>query len=368
MANTPVDPPPPGQQLIFPAVTSALVIGNDTPTALNIRVRPLKDTIVLECAAVSEDPQAMLSSEAFGPAVVWQVEPGRAFAPREEFGVPAECDAYLIDGADVPAMLLFWNSADFVVQQLPSTVAGGDPARLITISGDPTREVLRWSDHDAVFSAPSSIDPHAKACGIPAASAGVTWETPIPAGKTRIHSVVTAPDGCTKLSVGQNADPDRDWFVCGAAGVQLPFAAGDDVLITPLFFGQDIGPVTGVEFLTDRYTVRLARGTDTVSFGAGGVDVDPDPECGGSHSACGDYLQPMRVSIQESGEHTYRLRAGEDVDLAQGGTLYLVRSEYLPVADTACDGADDATDTGLSIHSVFVELHDSDTPPSDVNP
>jgi len=360
-------PPPDGP---FPSIQADLVLGAASNDALILRIRPLRDSVHLDCAVVARSPSTTLARELFGPAEAWRVEPGRVVQVQGD-GVNAptgECFAALVDGTlhraasgsaprlddnlPVPPALLFWTARDFPPELMGSSQNEVPRDRLVVVSATSAGAV--WQPHSALFSAPPAIDATPIPGCEPAPQGGfIDWETPVPVGSRTLESIASAPDGCHRL-IFASEPAAAAWYVCTGTPT-IPFVAGDTVHLSLVTVGQRFRRVDGVMLLGDGAAMGkrlvLARGGDLATWGDGDWTARDLPECRGSHGACGNLVVPQALSIDAPAGVT-RIVAGDQIAL--GGTLVLHRAERVPVGDDLCLPEAVASD-GLVFESVYFE-------------
>lgn len=344
-------------QQAFPSVVASLVLGNATGSTLVVRVRPLKQSVQLDCALVHKQPGLMLARALFAPAKVWQVESGRAFKVSDPASPKAACEAYLVDGGGLPMQLLFWQHAEFPMTSLPTTVQGAPGDRLLKLQ--PAETGLEIAKHPALFAPPPSLAPGpAPGCAPMDPLAGLAWSEPLPAGDVTVFSILSSPDGCHMLELLGKAGLST-WTVCLPPGA-LPFDEGDAFFAAPLVGGHDLEPLQGFELIgDDSRRVRAGRGTDIVYFGKGSVKIQVSPACAPAHDACGNLLVPLKVALTLDGV-AKELQAGQQVTLGKNAALHLVGAVDVPVVDLACAGGPGSLKktTGATarwVESVYVE-------------
>jgi hypothetical protein len=341
--SRPSDPCPPDVCNSLPEETASLVIGNATVDQRLVRVRRLKESVRVECAAVLADPEHNLSRELFGPAETWLLDPSR--------GLPLQnnaCDAYLVDADGMAPTLLAWSVSQFPPQTVSTSTNAPDPDRTILMQLDANGK-LALAEHPAVFPAPPlEHEPPTAQCQTPESGVGVDWSEPLPGPHTLVD-IVSSPDGCHALQFAAEA-----YYVC-VPQAALPFKPGDLIDIEAL-------PVSGGSFpeagerapLAD--ILRISGPTHTVLVVRGNVlarhelaktgeplteptiEAEPLAGCPGAHDECGGLSMPLDISLL--GDHVSGVdfvRAGGTVTLADGyGTLHVVRAEAMPVRDTDC--------------------------------
>ena len=330
-----------------PMITADLVIGSETSGTLIMRIRALRDEVVVDCDAAIRNPTAAFSRALFAPAVAWQIDSGRIVqAQGDGFMVPdRECTALLIDGtfqrsnggpADpLPLTLLFYQRFSFLPTMVSTSVASVPDERLVTFTLSPAGAT--WRAHPAVFPAPPELEREPVA-GCELAPNVVDWQTPLPVGTHTLEALDTSPDGCHRLTF-EGVGP---WYVC--TNTPLPFEVGDVIYLRAATNGQDWQPIDGVELLDDDVAepkrVLVTRGVDLA-----GWDFDATytsrrlPECTGAHDDCGSLVFPLELTI-DTGELRLDLLGGDFITLDRG-TLFLQRAEAMPIRDTSCGASPD---------------------------
>ena len=318
----------------FPAAWAALGIVNTTSVAQLVRVRGLRAEIEVHCDGLLTAPEAMLDRSHFLPAETWLLEPGRVLPlqndPRSE-----DCVALLVDGPEIAPRLLVWRKSEFDDRSLPTGADALDPDRSVHF----VQAGAAWTlgEHRAVFPAPvEAQDAPEPACEAPDAGAGVAWTAPL-YGPTTLRGRSVGADGCHALDL----DWGR-WFVC-LPRFPLPFEVGETIAIGPA--GR---PDEGVEIVSERARVVVLRGP--LPFD--GARLESLPGCGGHRRACGDFVEPLGLIVEEK-----LSRAGERIELDAARTLYLVRAEHTPLHAPSCgEGAADRS----WVESVLVETLETD--------
>jgi hypothetical protein len=332
----------------IPRESAALVLGNTTSAQRLMRVRALKDSVIVDCDKMLVDPTGTLSRELFADAQTWLIEPER--------GLPLQnrptCSAYLIDADGMDLTLLAWSESDFFTADLSTSTTAPDNGRMIGIQLSSTGKLVLGT-HPAVHQAPP-LDPPAPTgeCAIPDATVGIEWSLPLP----KSGALTTSPDGCHSMTI-DDGDAKQTFYLC-VPKEAMPFAEGDIVSINPMFFNDTFAEAgerptageglilrsEGKEILVvrgntlahrsmDAKAEHLSEPTTTAQTGAG---------CLGAHDACGSLSIPLEVSL--TNDHVPDtiafLRAGQSLSLGDGyGTLFVVRAEEMPIRDTACPPA-----------------------------
>ncbi|MDC3960055.1 hypothetical protein [Polyangium jinanense] len=349
--SEPQEPPPtcdPEFCGVTPTEAGALSLGNTTTGERLVRLRPLKDSVQVDCETLLADPESALSRELFAPAEAWLLQPGRGLPLQNND--TAGCVAYLVDADGLSPTLLAWSSSRFPTQFV-STATNADDGLMIPLSLDSNGK-LSLGPHEAVFKAPALEEPPvAPGCGSPDETVGIEWSTPVPIGGPWIvETIISSPDDCHAL-VLQNKST---MYVC-LPKAAMPFKAGDSLMIDEHDGIAGSAPETNGEppegkvliLHSDTHTVVATRGNVLARYGFTGTDAplgEPTVEsdlvegCTGAHDECGSLLVPLELSLL--GAHVPSisfLRAGKSIDLADGyGTLHVVRAEAMPIRDTEC--------------------------------
>jgi hypothetical protein len=314
----------------FPDMPGEMAIGNATGVPLTVRVRGLKTTVALDCALVAKAPQVMLARALFAPATTWLVNSGRAIGVS---GGGRPCTALLVDGSGLDMRLLFWTHTSHPQTMVQSTVAGGNPDRLLTLQA--AEGGVAFAPRVEVLAPPPLLEPGpAPGCGQPNPSGDLAWSTPVPLGDQTILQLQSAPDGCMQMSLLGKLGV-AGWTLCLPPGA-FKFQEGDSFFTAALTGGHNLSPIDGFELIADKHKLRFGRGDDLVYFGDGTLQLDSIPACGGAHDVCGDLLAPLLARITRPGQPDLALVPGQSVDLGNGAHLHVVQASSLPIADTQC--------------------------------
>lgn len=316
-----------------------LVVGNATDETVVLRLRPLAETVRLDCAAVAAAPETMLRPRHFSKTpVTWEVDPGRTVPVRGTGGASvleeAECYAYLLEGGGLPPTLLFWQAAAYPVADIASQVATADATRLVRIEA--IDGAVRTADHPAAH-APAFVTPESSAvatCAVPGASAGLEWSTPAPTGRFTLTASTRGVDGCFLFELTDDRARTERLYLCVPLP-ELPFAAGE--FLTILRPNTRAEPYEGLELTNGTTRVRLARAVDTVTHGTGDGTIAPLEGCTPSYDRCGDVLVPLGIDLADAdGTPLASLSSGQSAPVG-GGTLHVLRAFDFAVVDTACE-------------------------------
>lgn len=317
----------------FPPIQGQLLVGNATGEPRVVRVRMLRPTIGMDCAAVESAPSVALRDEHFATAQSWLLPPGRNLA----VGSAGACGAALVEASGVQAArLLFWSAAKWPSLSLPSTVVGaqglgGFAARLLTIEA--VEGKAAWSKQAAAFDPPTGVDPVAPpGCKLPNAEADLIFAE-LPTGDFTLVDLLSAPDGCHRLTLFGGGGA-KDAYLC-VPDATLPLQTGDDVFIAKLASGHNILPLDGVEIVAGSGHIRAGRGEDLVYFGKGTAEITTT-NCPAQHDAFGTWARALQVNVMLPGATSpLTLAPGQTVALGKGQTLTMLHAEQRLLWDSA---------------------------------
>ncbi len=329
--SAPVEPmPPPMPVPVFPPVTGALGLGNDTGSAQVLRVRELKASVELDCDTVASSPSTFLHAELFAPASTWLVEDQRVLPLRASLSGNAawrsRCQALLIDGDRLDPRLVFWMLKDYPERSLNSALSQGEtgsnqPIFRATQSG----EKMRLEDHKAVYPAPSLLGAEVpEECLLPPPEEALAWSTPLPHQAVELQAVTISPDGCVAMDF-----PARRVYLCGS-GLPFPFKAGDTLAFTLEQSAQ--GARLTILRASDGTRLVVGRGSSALlPAGLGGSgQLNPVAGCVGQRIECGGLARPAELPTPEQA-----LRSGDTLYL-DGLRFALLSARYQPVYDGQC--------------------------------
>jgi hypothetical protein len=325
--SAPVEPfPPPAP--VFPPVTAALGLGNDTGSAQVLRVRELKASVELDCDTVASSPSTFLHAELFAPASTWLVEDQRVLPLRASMSKTkawhSRCQALLIDGDRLDPRLVFWMLKDYPERSLDSALSqgAGDP---LIFRATQSGEKMRLEDHKAVYPAPSLLGVEVpEECLLPPPEEALAWSTPLPYQAVALQSVTVSPDGCVAMDF-----PTRRVYLCGF-GLPFPFKAGDTLAFSLEQSAQ--GARLTIQRASDGTRLVAGRGSSALlPPGLGGSgQLKPVAGCGGQRIECGGLARPAELPTLEQ-----TLRSGDTLFL-DGLRFALLSARYQPVYDGQC--------------------------------
>lgn len=354
MATSPPEPDP-GPDPYYPDgnyysdLYANLAIANATDGDVVVRVRALRDSVTIDCGAVSEDPQAMLSRALFDEPVAWSIPPDGAISltDGEVWGGAAygECPAFLVDGPGLAEKLVFFLASAYPAKYLPSSASGADNERTIKlVKGSESTYV--YSSHPALGPPPALFDPSPTAeCAAAVEAGAVAWSKPLPLGDLVVHGLTASPDGCTRLDLAlAGGGAPAPWYLCHP-GVELPFAVGDAVHVRAVSGGTTSGAaVDAVQIVSSVWTVTVGRGTGLPAAAGVAVGVSYGSLCGDVHTDCGALLRPLDVHLQGYGDTAGE--GGEALEppgpaprsfaLVDGTLVTVLRAVMAVVVDSEC--------------------------------
>jgi hypothetical protein len=173
-------------------------MSRDTVTVL---VRPLRQTVLLDCDAIAADPGARLPDSAFDVATVFEL------GPHENIGLPVNattqprCYAVRLGGAGFPPAIVFWTEDAELSTQIPFTYDSEEGWQLGAIGLKFEHGVPSGYRDEGGFvfelEPPSSeIDP---SCAPANEAARPAISTELRTGTVQLLSVDEGPDGCIGL-------------------------------------------------------------------------------------------------------------------------------------------------------------------------
>lgn len=314
VATSPPPEPPPTEPF-FPADTEAsLMLANRTDATVTLRIRRLAPEIMLDCAAIADDPTAALAPDLFDAPAIWSLDPDRALGLPTS-GLPRTgCDAFLLDGP-TGSRLVFVDSQRWPLRFYPSGGPGLTGDHVI----DFTAEGL--APHPAVFPAPTrdTLEP-LPACATPAVGAGLAW-TDVPPIRGPIVAHTIGADGCHAIDIQAPSRGDTRWYFC-APGVPLHF---DDGELIGLRATED-----GVLIELERGTIELIRAARLPASYL--LEAQPIEGCEPHRNDCDSAVR--RLALRHGPD---ALVAGERLQLIDGRTLYALRAERALVSDARCE-------------------------------
>lgn len=386
---------PPGEPFV-PLESSQVSIYNQSNELHILRIRNLEPNFRLDCDAVSKAPEDYLDATFFGEPFEWLVQSGQQIpiTSSEVVTETKRCDAALVESETLPDVIVFWTSElevksfpfDF---EIPRTIAP-DPQTLVIHADYPegTEDFHEWRfrtecgsradlcDRATLVEAaeipegasyfwesdspigelhhpkPSSLDRRrqdpTEECAAPTAEAGVFWEE---LGRLdnlsdlRVIDIREGIDGCHELFLSSEFhESEFGFLICvpfeSIAELkpteELPFvalsfseestSAHTSLLLRAVYYDD----ADGQNFSTVR-SIYVTRGDipPQIDFE---FEERPRLECVPQIQNCGVTLP---LDLEVDGEV---LKPGESTTVGSviKREIYLVRSEFLPVAADVC--------------------------------
>lgn len=344
-----------------PRADAAVMLTTELDDAPPVRVRRLRDDVVLNCRSLH---QSWLTFDSFDAGL---------FEPGSDVQVEADRDVLVKRVTHRPCELVRIEhpAGDGFVARV---LEGGLPSIDVTAEG-------LAGDTYAGWLRPKDAEPrHHQECVLPNAGPSLSWSTPVPVGREMRVEEITVVDGCTRLSL---RTPDWDgperfpWRVC-AGPVRLPLRAGDRVSIEvsqPAPNTRADGGATADDALQpddgaqraetirierhprdhsgqlpERVAIWLSRGGSLLDSGAvarsiPNVSLVPASGCVAlPRAACSSTQMAVRARLTDA-RRSLELGAGENIQLKRERgrfELFVLRAQHQPVVDRSCSHGRDA--------------------------
>ncbi len=311
-----------------PWAGGAIAIGNDTDNSFLVRVRPLKDTVDVDCIEVLADPSFALPRQLFGAAETWLLEAGRALPLQNSDG---DCSAYLIETEGMTATLLAWSHTRFPQASVPTTTDGASSRMARIINAGPTWLSLQHSTASYL----RSQEFGSGVCQIVPAVESIDW-SPVPDGSWEVGAIQTSPNGCSEISfVG-----GPDIVLC--IPEELPFAVGESIAVSSVTLEQGSRAADRMSLVGESVAIKVVRGS-VLPFGA--ITVEALPACQIQHDECGNSVRAAQIQFGESAFSGEGIgRSGDVMSTSPGVELHIIRVQQMPARDLECSPAVDALD------------------------
>jgi len=364
---------------------------NTSRSTITVLVRPLRETVQLDCDAIAEAPGSRIPDSAFGVAVAYELgaHANVGLTPQTEVDFERECWAVSISGSGLQPAIVFWQLGDSLTRDVPSEYdrekEWDDGAIVLLFDGD-RHTGYRSVGGDYVFEIERRPPEIGEACAVANEGARPALSSDLHAGRVRLLAVDEGPDGCVALRVARlgagdppddGQDPDADAglgdddagmasaepdpsdpappepgvggpaaYVCLPRGM-FPFRAGDEVQIVRGATESD--PFRVVQQDADGLPVtELVIASIADSSFIGGVDlrVAPRSTCGFVlNEACAQTTIPADVRV-EVGSHEQVVRSGAEPETFalrdREVTLAVPLAQERVLVDTECAAGPDA--------------------------
>ncbi len=350
----------------FASFNAAFAIGNPGSKAVNLRIRPLRKGVLVDCAMVKNNPSAWLSRRLFGQAALWEVPPGANINFTEGAATTTGCSLWLVDGNTLPMTLLLWDNSEFPAQFVPGNVgqqvgAANDLTRVLRLQLD-SKGKHSLGTHKIIVKAPGTFDPAPPpGCEVLNDGGGVAWSQPVPdLGKPwKITNLEQSPDGCNALSLASAATGSSDkasWYLC-LPPAAMPFKTDDVVTVAEAKLDHNFNPMAGVQVSNGKVAVSAGISGNVLYIGAGKAEVEAIGGCGAQFDKCGGAGLRAQVKVSGiAGVDGNTVKAGQSAIVGKGRTLHVVRAQYRVTLDPACQTVPQGHEIGPLVESALVEV------------
>lgn len=222
--------PPPDFEEFYPDFSAQAYLHNQSDLNLSVLLRPIREEVALDCAAISLDPGALLPESAFASAERWDM-PARTAINVWTTWTQRECYAVLVSGDTFPAFIMFWDEevdSRLIPGELP---AGAElPSMGVAVESDANGNVLEVSDTGpelAFVPLAGQVLPSA-GCELADEGARLDW-VGIPYGNFDVAAVDFGVDGCLRLAL--QGTTLFEGYICMPYEA-FPFRSGDAISIS----------------------------------------------------------------------------------------------------------------------------------------
>ena len=218
----------------YPDIYATTFIHNASDSDIEVLIRPLRETVALDCAAISEDPGGLIPDSAFDQGVLWTM-PARTNIAANDDGIfqgsdgdSGGCSAVHISGDRFDAMILFWDD-DIGPRFLPGQYLDGEPPAAGGVSlnfADDGEFVEAQSTGVRIHFAPRpDAYPGVAECVAPQEAERLDWIGFRSGEDFTLETVEWAPDSCARL---EWAEGSKSAYLCMPPS-QFPFVSGDQI-------------------------------------------------------------------------------------------------------------------------------------------
>ncbi len=350
----------------FASFNAAFAIGNPGSKAVNLRIRPLRKGVLVDCAMVKINPAAWLSRRLFDQAALWEVPPGANINFTDGAAAATGCSVWLVDGNTLPMTLLLWDNAEFPAQFIPGNVgqqvgANPDTARVLRLQLD-AKGKHSLGTHKVIFKAPGTFDPAPPpGCEVLNDGGGVAWSQPVPdLGKPwKITAMDQSPDGCSALQLAAaatGATATTSWYLC-LPQAAMPFKTDDVVTVSESKLDHNFNPMAGLQVSNGKVSVSAGISGNVLYIGSGKAEVEAIGGCGAQFDKCGGAGLRAQVKVSGlAGVDGNTLKSGQAALVGKGRTLHVVRAQYRVTLDPACQTVPQGHAIGPLVESALVEV------------
>lgn len=220
----------PGEEYAWFEATAYL--SNPSELFWTVRVRPLRDEVVLDCDAVAQDP-ALLDARLFDAALTWEMPPHTSVPLILDETFDRDCRAVRIevDGSEVGPVIAFWRADEVPADWIPGSTDDG-----YATLGQIAMTVDEVGVHQGFQPALPIVFDIGRPAEIPAICATEPTLRPewtnARSGTWRIDRIDEGLDDCTGFELEDPENPSAAWrwTLCLEPGWQ-PFREGDSIAI-----------------------------------------------------------------------------------------------------------------------------------------
>ncbi len=331
-----------------------------------LRIRPLQDTVELDCDVVEEDPAGYLREALFGDAQSWTLAPDATMQIVDLWDrPPAPCNAAWIDADNLSPSIVFWREGQFPTQWVEGTGITPDSTGWISVQFDDEGRGRYETEADLVFDIEPLAPLEPGACTPTGPETRLAWGS-IPAGQWRLGEVDEGLDGCVQLSLltGFEDDleqPGRPWEMCLPRGL-FPFADGDTIELREGSASDaetveivTVDPMTGAEDEQGPALIAVAGAASSTLFGMQPL-VDPTFDCDPvAEETCGTVRRVATVSMVGGGYPSVALSTEASVATRSEShslDVALVHASERVVFNTACEDTTGAREMDIELVAV----------------
>ena len=360
-----------------PELWTDVYVHNGGADAVVVRVRPLAESVDVDCGAVAEEPGRLLTEPLFGESQSFRLEPDQNFGLRvnNEWDEPASsfanCHAYLLDIDGMPPAVVFWDEGSVPMHTVPGTgyEEGDSPRGGIELmpTEDPDRlgayELL--GPDEIVHLIPPAVAPTGGACAPQSDATRLEWSDP-PDGVWDVAAIERGADGCFALDLGvRELDGEitnpRRWYMCAplsSLGIEADRRIRVSRLTAGTFF-DGISIATEDDPSLPQVELWATRGEGFPEFHGFNVAAVPDFECGYAVGEnCGTVTRATGVTAGGGSFGAVEMEPGESQELVgDDGTMTVViaHAEERSALDSACAEGPDTLGLDLEVVALYTQ-------------
>jgi hypothetical protein len=194
---------------------------NPTDQRLDVLVRELRESVLIDCDTVAADPGRLLPDSAFAPAVAYELGPRENLATNSPLvgskglvdfdvfdrsfdGQPA-CTALIVSAAKLSPVLLFWQNNDDIDHNVAFTYENEkewQPGAVVLQPGRAGVAGYRSVGPKLVFAIARGPSDVSESCRLPDPAQRPAVSSDFPVGRRQVLSADEGADGCVALRFG----------------------------------------------------------------------------------------------------------------------------------------------------------------------